>query len=153
MCAIYICNVSQVSVLVTGMGELWCLPWRRPCSSSSQPTGDGRTCFFPISSSEFIFKLSFCLCTNRLLSNIPKIVGSEPEGKIRESKWTLFPLLPPPFFFFSLLAILLFKFGNELFSCQCFLLPCGKHFSFQWSRSQHGCLEPASVLCILSTLS
>lgn len=97
-CAVYIYNVSQVSVLVTGMGELRCLPPRSPCSSSSQLTGDGRTCFFPISSSEATLKLSFCLCTNWLLSNIPKTIGSAPEGKIRVQVNVISP--PPSLFFF-----------------------------------------------------
>lgn len=45
---------------------------------------------FPILHSEITFKLSF---TNQLLSNI-LIIGSEPEGKIRDSRWMLFPSSP-----------------------------------------------------------
>lgn len=65
------------------------------------------------------------------------------------SSASLFPI----FFFFNACNTLFQVSKLKLFSCQCFLIPCGKHFSFQWGRSQHGCLEHVLVLCILSTLS
>lgn len=93
MHAAYIYNASQVSVLVTGMGELRCLSPGNPVLSSSWLTGDRCTRFFPILHSEVTFTLSF---TNQLLSNI-LIIGAEPEGEIRESRWMLF--LSSPFVF------------------------------------------------------